>query len=249
MESRVLILAVLTALFVHIFTGCAWAEGPGAEDRQAANKAFGDYMTALHGDTPDGAYAFLADTLKTELPADQWKAQMAAMNKTTGKSLGHAGITPKWYKDPPGKPPGIYVTYNFESGYENVAKMQEMVALQRMDDGRFLVVGHSKDEGEKRPAVAELLAELRQRPGVTVTEKDGWTVATSEQDKAIWSFTQEGHPAHPAVAKRWPVEEGGQILLKMELTCEAVKEACDGLAAAFSNLNQATIEKSRLPAP
>lgn len=244
---RFFILTLLAALFV--MAAPAYAEGPSAEDKQSANKTFGDYMTTLHGDTPEKAYSLLADVLKAEMTADKWTAQMSAMNESTGKSLGHAGIAAKWYKDPPGKPPGIYVAYSFESGYEKVPVMHETVALQRAPDGRFFVVGHSKDIGKEQPSVDEIMADLRGRADVTFEDKDGWTVATSEKEKTIWSFTQEGHPAHPAVAQRAPVEENGQIFLRMELTCGAAKEACDRLAADFEALNRATIEKSKVSAP
>ena len=84
--------------------------------------------------------------------------------------------------------------------------------------------------------VAEALAALEAKPGVTVRdEADGWTVVGD--GRALWSFTPEGHPAHPSAAKREAVERDGQIVIEMAVLCQAGKEPCDQLVRDFATLN------------
>lgn len=86
------------------------------------------------------------------------------------------------------------------------------------------------------PSVAAALSDLRQKAGVTMRDWRGWTVAEDTANKTIWSFTPQGHPAHPAVVKRQVVEEGGVLKVKTDAICEAKKPDCDRLIAQFQAL-------------
>jgi hypothetical protein len=54
----------------------------------------------------------------------------------------------------------------------------------------------------------------------------------------IWSFTVAGHPAHPSVVCREPVEDGGKLRIDMGVQCEASEEECEKLVRGFETLNQ-----------
>jgi hypothetical protein len=95
------------------------------------------------------------------------------------------------------------------------------------------------------PTVAAALADLRSKPGVVFTTKDGWTVASDEATTTLWSFSPAGYPAYPAAVKRQFVQENGQLSLKMNVQCEASKAACDDLVRTFQNLNAAMIADMR----
>ena len=89
------------------------------------------------------------------------------------------------------------------------------------------------------PTVAAALAALRTKPGVTIRVEDGWTIAEERADRssAVWSFTPQGHPAHPAAVKRTTYEEDGQVWIDMQVLCQAAKAPCDTLVREFQELN------------
>jgi hypothetical protein len=85
--------------------------------------------------------------------------------------------------------------------------------------------------------VAEALAALKAKPGAVIREEaDGWTVI--DDDNALWSFTPEGHPAHPSVVKRKAVERDGRVVIEMAVLCESSKAPCDQLVSEFTELNE-----------
>ena len=89
------------------------------------------------------------------------------------------------------------------------------------------------------PTVAAALKDLRGRPGVKVRVENGWTIVEDSGDKsmALWSFTPEGHPAHPAAVKRTTFEKQGEVWIDMKVLCQAAKEPCDKLVREFQELN------------
>lgn len=54
----------------------------------------------------------------------------------------------------------------------------------------------------------------------------------------IWTFTVAGHPAHPSVVCRQPVEDSGKLRFDMSVQCEASEEECERLVRGFEALNQ-----------
>jgi len=82
------------------------------------------------------------------------------------------------------------------------------------------------------------LSALQARPGVTFSEYEGWTIAEDAARKEIWSFTQDRHPAHPAVVRRTVLERDGVISLDMSVMCGATKAACDTMVDQFRQLNE-----------
>ncbi|MBS0224357.1 MAG: molecular chaperone DnaJ [Proteobacteria bacterium] len=94
------------------------------------------------------------------------------------------------------------------------------------------------------PSVEAALKDLRGRPGVTFSTENGWTIATEASTFTIWSFAPPRHPAYPTAVKRRVVTESdGMVSLKMEVLCEASKQACDDVVREFQKLN-AQIQRS-----
>jgi hypothetical protein len=87
------------------------------------------------------------------------------------------------------------------------------------------------------PTVAAALADLPSRPGVTMSEQAGWTVATDARSRTLWSFAPVGHPAYPAMVKRQILSTDHGVDMKMEVLCEADKAPCDDLVRTFQQLN------------
>jgi hypothetical protein len=99
--------------------------------------------------------------------------------------------------------------------------------------------------------VAEALATLKKKQGVTINEPEGWTIITDTHPSMItmWSFAPKTDAAYPAVAKRIFYEDEKGWYVKMNILCEAKKAACDKFAQDFQNLNEEMrkyIEKDQL---
>jgi len=90
--------------------------------------------------------------------------------------------------------------------------------------------------------VAEALISLKAKSGVSVnvTKPDGWTIVTEPAPVfAVWSFTPEGHYAHPAVVRRAITRDStGEVSVQMTALCQAAKEPCDRLMREFQQLNE-----------
>jgi hypothetical protein len=75
---------------------------------------------------------------------------------------------------------------------------------------------------------------FRDKAYVTVNDEDAGT---------IWTFTVPGHPAHPSVVCREPVEEGGKLRIDMGIQCEAEDARCEELAQGFADLNKKMLKE------
>ena len=84
--------------------------------------------------------------------------------------------------------------------------------------------------------VAEALAALKAKPGVEISNEDGWTIIAD--GLALWSFTPEVHPAHPTAVKREVIERDGKVVIEMAVLCQSTKEPCDQLVREFAERNE-----------
>jgi hypothetical protein len=87
---------------------------------------------------------------------------------------------------------------------------------------------------------------------LTKTEKlkedfrDKSYVAVNDKAKnTVWTFTVAGHPAHPSVVCRRPVQDGAEMRLQMNVHCGASESECQKLVQAFQELNQRMIQELR----
>ena len=87
-------------------------------------------------------------------------------------------------------------------------------------------------------SVAEARTALATKPGASSATQDGWLVVTEPATQTLWSFTPQGHAAHPSVVKRSIVLRGNDIFVDMAVGCEAAKAACDRLVAQFEAMNR-----------
>jgi len=73
--------------------------------------------------------------------------------------------------------------------------------------------------------------------------RDSSYVAVSDKAKdTIWTFTVAGHPAHPSVVCRRPVQDDGKLRLQMDVRCNAAEVECEKLVNAFQELNQRMLQ-------
>ncbi|MFI4936719.1 MAG: DUF4019 domain-containing protein [Caulobacterales bacterium] len=98
------------------------------------------------------------------------------------------------------------------------------------------------------PTVAAALKALQAQPGVTISNRQGWTIIEDKAALTIWSFSPPQDPAYPAVVKREIVKTGEAASLRTNVLCEASKAACDNLVREFEQLNQ-TAAQSLRPQP
>ena len=61
----------------------------------------------------------------------------------------------------------------------------------------------------------------------------------------IWTFTVPGHPAHPSVVCRRPVQDGADLRLEMNVQCNAPEAECQKLVQSFQELNQRMMREMR----
>lgn len=88
------------------------------------------------------------------------------------------------------------------------------------------------------PSVSSALSAMKEKSGVEVSVKDGWTIIFDRAEQTLWSFTPDKHPAYPSVAKRAAVSDNGKLRVLTQIRCEAAKAACDQLATDFDQLNK-----------
>jgi hypothetical protein len=101
----------------------------------------------------------------------------------------------------------------------------------------------SKGSGIGYSSVNDGLSALKKKEGVSIRVEGGWTVIEDRKDHAVWSFTPDGHPAHPAAIKRSLFEKDGGLYMTMNVLCQATKKECDKLVTEFQELNK-LIQKS-----
>ena len=111
--------------------------------------------------------------------------------------------------------------------------------------------------GATGPAIAaELCGRPQETPEamferLTKTEKLGENfrdksyVALNDAAKGtVWTFTVPGHPAHPSVVCRRPVQDGAQMRLEMNVQCNAPEAECQKLVRGFQELNQRMLRET-----
>jgi hypothetical protein len=92
--------------------------------------------------------------------------------------------------------------------------------------------------GRPREAPDALYRRLTQTEKLAESFRDKAYVTINDAARGtLWTFTVAGHPAHPSVVCRQPVEEGGKPRIDMGIVCEASDEECERLAHAFEALN------------
>lgn len=75
---------------------------------------------------------------------------------------------------------------------------------------------------------------------LTETYRSADYVAFSDSKEAptvMYTFTNQGHPAHPAAVCRKQSKEGDNIVMRMEIVCDGKKDDCDKLRNDFNVMN------------
>ena len=121
--------------------------------------------------------------------------------------------------------------------------------------GRILAVSAALATAAGPGMAAELCGRPQEPPAamferLTKAEKLGESfrdksyVAVNDAAKGtVWTFTVPGHPAHPSVVCRRPVQEGAQMRLEMNVQCNAAEAECQKLVQGFQELNQRMIRE------
>jgi hypothetical protein len=100
--------------------------------------------------------------------------------------------------------------------------------------------------GRPREEPQALLDRLTKSEGLKEDFRDKSYVAISDKAKGtVWTFTVPGHPAHPSVVCRRPVQEGAEMRLQTQVQCNAIEAECQKLVKAFQELNQRMLQELR----
>lgn len=111
----------------------------------------------------------------------------------------------------------------------------------------FLIFAAAVTTSIDYPSAEAALASLKAREDVKLSVEGGWTIADDKANRTLWSFTQPGHPAHPAAVRRTVVLENGQPSIRMTSLCQASRLACDNMLEEFRRMN-AALQQSLAPA-
>ena len=79
-------------------------------------------------------------------------------------------------------------------------------------------------------SVAEAMAAVKDKPGVTVTTRarDQWIIINEAEAKINWSFAPAGHYAYPAVVRREiKVNDEGKLVMQTRALCDSGVSACE----------------------
>ena len=89
-----------------------------------------------------------------------------------------------------------------------------------------------------------LFARLTQQEKLKEDFRDKSYIALGDKaTDTIWTFTVPGHPAHPSVVCRRPVQDGDNLKLDMNVRCNAPEAECEKLVKAFQELNQRMMQE------
>jgi hypothetical protein len=98
--------------------------------------------------------------------------------------------------------------------------------------------------GRPREAPDALLQRLTKTEKLREGFRDkAYVTVNDENAGTIWTFTLPGHPAHPSVVCREPVEDGGKLRIDMGIQCEADEARCEELAQGFEGLNRKMLKE------
>jgi hypothetical protein len=78
------------------------------------------------------------------------------------------------------------------------------------------------------PTVAEALAAMKAKPGVSIGTDGGFTMI--EDGTTLWWFAPAGHAAHPSALKWVETEFKEGVAVELRILCEAPPPACDALS-------------------
>jgi hypothetical protein len=98
--------------------------------------------------------------------------------------------------------------------------------------------------GRPREAPDALFQRLTKTEKLPERFRDKGYVVINDADKGtLWTFTVAGHPAHPSVVCREPVEDAGKLRMEMGVQCEAPQAECERLVRGFEDLNQKMLKE------
>ncbi len=101
------------------------------------------------------------------------------------------------------------------------------------------VAGHAASFcGSETAAPDALLQTVKGMAGAKEIHRDREFVAYQEpSSQAVYTFTVEGHAAHPAAVCRKPVQKGDQLEIEMAIVCKGPDAKCATLEQDFKLLN------------
>jgi len=98
--------------------------------------------------------------------------------------------------------------------------------------------------GRPRETPETLLQRLTKAEKLGESFRDKAYVTVNDASKGtIWTFTVAGHPAHPSVVCRQPVEDGGKLRIEMGVQCDASEDECERLVRGFEALNEKMLKE------
>jgi hypothetical protein len=260
-------LARTLALAAALIAPAAFAadEAPTPAEAEEVRRLGETYLGHLDRGEYDAAHAMFSEQMRRMTPLGAWRDTTRASRADWGALQGREQVRITAYRDPKDAPhPGLYIAVDYVSRYAHLAQHTQYLVWHREREGEaFALIRHESNAVEKQaaakgaphpgaepgripyPNIETARAALLARDDVRRQEQDGWLIVIVPSEHAIWSFTPAGHPAHPSMVLRMPVQRDGNILLSLDVMCGADKPACDALTEEFRALNARMTEDMR----
>jgi hypothetical protein len=256
-------LALAAALIAPV--AAAQDNAPTPTEAEEVRRLGETYLGHLDRGEYDRAHAMFSADMRRMAPLPAWRETTQATRAEWGALAGREQVRITAYRDPKDAPrPGLYIAVDYVSRYANLAQHTQYLVWHREREGdAFALIRHETNAVEKQaaargaplpgaepgripyPNIETARAALLARDDVRQREENGWLILTVPSEYAIWSFTPAGHPAHPSMVLRMPVQRDGEILLSLDVMCGADKPACDALTEEFRALNARMSEQMR----
>lgn len=133
---------ILGAVLAVVLSMVGGARGAIAQDTSAAEKAVATWLELVDAGKYADSWSSAAASFKQAVTPEQWDAAATKARGSVGtlKSRTKAKVTPA--TNPPGAPPGDYVSVEFSAAFEHQPAATENVIVVREPDDTWRVVGY-----------------------------------------------------------------------------------------------------------
>ena|GEM_PF-1999519 len=130
---------------------------------------------------------------------------------------------------------GSHYVYVTQGSFVKILKVAILIIMVSSTSALYAgeELGYKGKTFPKGKSIAKLLIELNENPDVNIRKNKGWTIASSEKLRTIWSFVPKDHEAYPSYVKREMVERDATFSFETTAESGAGKQIRDKLVQDF----------------
>lgn len=130
---------LLTTLIALALAGPLAAQTP---DEAAAKEMSDRWLTLVDDGDFEASWTEAGRIFQQSVAQDGWTQQIAALRQQVGEAERREYVTAQSTSNPPGAPPGDYVSIQYRSEFSTAGPAVEMVVLTREEGRGWRVVGY-----------------------------------------------------------------------------------------------------------